>query len=478
MLFRDMPIRKKLLRVIFLINGIVLLISCTTFFLYEFYVSRKGTVERLTTIGKVLSVNCTAALAFEDKDGAKEILMALKTEQHIVAACLYDKNGITFAQYHAVADTSPFPPSSGQGYSFTRTNLEGFEPILLDGKVIGTLYLKSDLQVMYQRFRLYAIIVASVIGISFGLAYLLSRILQKSISMPILGLAKTAKAISSEKNYSVRAIKMGQDEVGLLTDAFNQMLERIEEQNHSLHEFNQNLEQKIIDRTIQLETVNRELEAFSYSISHDLRAPLRGIIGFASILEEEYESRLDTEAKRIISVIKRNTSKMGQLIDDLLAFSRMGRQDIVKTTIDTNAILKEIIRDLDTKNDNHAIAWKIASLPSTYGDINTIRQVWINLVSNAIKYSRNSARPCIEIGSMADGGQATFFVKDNGVGFDAKYKDKLFKVFQRLHSVNEFEGTGVGLAIVEKIVSKHGGKVWAEAEKGKGACFYFSLPIK
>jgi len=475
MLFRDIPIRKKMLRIIFLINGIILLVTCAAFFIYEFYVFRKGTVEKLSTISKIISVNSTAALSFDDADAAKEILLALKTERHIMAACLYDKNGKIFAQYPDSASVSSFPAKTGmQGYVFSRSDIEGFEPIRQDNAMLGTLYIKSDLGTMYQRFRLYAFIVALVIIISFVLAYLLSKILQKSISAPILALANTAKVISEQKNYSVRAVKKSKDEVGSLTEAFNHMLEQIEKQNHDLSEFNQTLEQRIAERTVQLESVNKELEAFSYSISHDLRAPLRGIISFTSILEESYGNRLDNEAKRLTSVIKQNTLRMGNLIDDLLTFSRMSRQDIVKNNIDTAALVKTTIAEIDIPE--RSIKWEVQSLPGSYGDVNTIRQVWINLISNAVKYSRNIADPVIEIGSFNEKGQDIFFVKDNGVGFDPKYKEKLFRVFQRLHTVNEFEGTGVGLAIVEKIISKHGGKVWADAEKGAGATFYFSLP--
>jgi light-regulated signal transduction histidine kinase (bacteriophytochrome) len=227
---------------------------------------------------------------------------------------------------------------------------------------------------------------------------------------------------------------------------------------------------------MQLENLNRELEAFSYSISHDLRAPLRGIIGFVTILEEDYSSKLDDEAKRITTIIKNNTMKMGHLIDDLLAFSRMGRKDIEKTAISTSAMIEEVIREVAPEEKNGHIQWIISPAPDVKGDINAIRQVWINLISNAVKYSAKKAAPLIEIGFIGRKGETVFFVKDNGVGFDEKYKDKLFKVFQRLHSVEDFEGTGVGLAIVEKVVGKHGGRVWAEAEVDKGACFYFSLP--
>ena len=243
-----------------------------------------------------------------------------------------------------------------------------------------------------------------------------------------------------------------------------------------LYKLNEELESRVNLRTVQLEAANTEMEAFTYSVSHDLRAPLRGIIGFSAILEEDYGPKLDEEAKRIITVIKSNTLKMGQLIDDLLAFSRMGRQDMLKTRVDTQLMVKEIINELCPGNKHQGIDWEVHVLPPINADINTIRQVWINLLSNAIKYSGKKEKAHIEIGSFVREAQTAFFIRDNGIGFDNRYKDKLFKVFQRLHSPTHFEGTGVGLALVAKIISKHGGKVWAEGEVDKGACFYFSVP--
>ena len=240
---------------------------------------------------------------------------------------------------------------------------------------------------------------------------------------------------------------------------------------------NLELEEKVAMRTEQLKKSNEEMEAFSYSVSHDLRAPLRGIIGFTNILEEDYGSKLDDEARRITSIIKKNTSRMGQLVDDLLTFSRMGRQELIKTNINSDKLVAEIIEEVRS-HTNESIIWQVHPLSAMTADLNTIRQVWVNLISNAVKYSGKKENPVIEIGSVDNGASLTFFVRDNGVGFDEKYKAKLFKVFQRLHGTEEFEGTGIGLAIVDKIIAKHGGKVWAEASKGHGAVFYFSLPTE
>ncbi len=242
-----------------------------------------------------------------------------------------------------------------------------------------------------------------------------------------------------------------------------------------LSKLNAELEERVLSRTEQLRKSNQELEAFSYSVSHDLRAPLRAISGFTSKLEEKYSSRLDEEALRITGVIKNNTKKMGLLIDDLLGFSRMGRQELVKIKIDCNFMVQEIIDGYQRDAPTH-IQWKKAALPAVYADAATLRQVWINLISNAVKYSSKTPNPVIEIGTSQTDYFIVFYVKDNGIGFNEKYKDKLFKVFQRLHSAEEFDGTGVGLAIVEKIISKHGGDVWVEAAENKGACFSFSIP--
>ena len=477
LMFKDMPIRKKLMRIMFLISGIVLLVTCLTFFVYEIYAFRKTTTEKLSTIGRIISANSTAALAFANAEDAKEILTALRAEPHIVAASLYNTDGSILSQYVSGSEINIFPNTPGaEGYKFAGSHLEGFQPVMLEDKQVGTLYLKSSLGEMYQRLRLYGAIVALVMLFSFILAFALSRIYQKNISEPILALADTATIISDKKDYSVRAQKKGNDELGLLTDAFNYMLVQIQDQNRALQEFAQNLEQKVWDRTVQLESANKELEAFSYSISHDLRAPLRAIVGFTAILEEDYGSKLDDEAKRVTGVIKSNTLKMGHLIDDLLTFSRLARQDLKKTRINTTEMANGVINEILSNNKNLNAKWIVHPMPDIHGDVTAMRHVWTNLISNAVKYSATKDQAIIEVGSDLKDGQTVFFVRDNGVGFDEKYKEKLFRVFQRLHSADEFEGTGVGLAIVEKIISKHGGNVWAEGEINKGACFYFSLP--
>ncbi|HEX6268892.1 MAG TPA: PAS domain S-box protein [Anaerolineales bacterium] len=245
-----------------------------------------------------------------------------------------------------------------------------------------------------------------------------------------------------------------------------------------IHRLNEKLEQRVIERTLQLQSANKELEAFSYSVSHDLRAPLRAIDGFTRILLEDYEPMLDEEGKRVCRVISREAQHMGQLIDDLLTFSRLGRKELRFTKIDMKALANSVFDELVATEDAGRIDFRVHRLPLATGDQTLVRQVWVNLLSNAIKFSSKKERAVIEVGSKHSEDDLIYYVRDTGAGFDMEYVDKLFGVFQRLHSENEFEGTGVGLAIVQQVVRRHGGHVWAEGEADKGATFYFSLPRK
>jgi light-regulated signal transduction histidine kinase (bacteriophytochrome) len=224
-----------------------------------------------------------------------------------------------------------------------------------------------------------------------------------------------------------------------------------------------------------LQLANREMEAFSYSVSHDLRTPLRAIDGFSRILEEEYAEAVDAEGKRLLGVIRRNTVKMAQLIDDLLAFSRLSRQPIERTEVDMSVLARQAFAEVSRGVGDRNIEFSLRDLPRASGDAAMLRQVFANLLANAIKFT--SPRPVarIEVGSEPAGDETAYYVKDNGVGFDARFADKLFGVFQRLHASHEFEGTGVGLAIVQRVVQRHGGRVWADSVVAIGSTFHFTL---
>lgn len=248
---------------------------------------------------------------------------------------------------------------------------------------------------------------------------------------------------------------------------------RAEAEIHRLTNF---LENRVAERTAQLEIANKELEAFSYSVSHDLRAPLRAIDGFARILVEENLKSADEDTRYLLEGINKNATRMARLIDDLLQFSRLTRTSLTTGKVNLEDLFNSVFLEQKALHPDRQVEFTISKLPVVYGDEAMLRQVVENLVSNALKYSRTREVARIEVGSRTEGKENIFFVRDNGVGFDMRYAEKLFQVFQRLHSDREFEGTGVGLAIVQRVISRHGGRVWAEAAPDKGATFYFSLP--
>ncbi len=473
-LFRNTPIRQKLMTMILVTSGVVLLLTCATFIGYELLTYRRSAVRQLATLGEIIAAESTGAVAFENQHDATEILSALKAERHIVAACLYDKKGKIFSRYPADAPDLVFPARlSPDGYRFESGNLVGFTPVvqLKGSERFGTLYLSSDMEEMYERLRLYGGLAILVVLLASIVAYALSRILQRQISQPILELAQTAKAVSVRRDYSVRASKHSDDELGVLTDAFNHMLAQIQEQNEVL-------EKRVRERTTELESANDELEAFGSSAAHDLRTPLRAITGFADVLLDTRAKNSAEDTQRYIRMIRDGSTQMGALINDLLAFSRLGRQALARQTVDLAQLSREVYHELAAEHGERRVEFHIHLLPPVDGDPALLRVVLSNLLSNALKYSRPRNPAVIEIGVTSDhvNGVPILFVRDNGVGFDMHDAGKLFGVFQRLHHAHEFEGTGVGLATVRRIINRHGGRIWAESTPNAGATFFFTLP--
>ncbi|HZR57642.1 MAG TPA: ATP-binding protein [Terriglobales bacterium] len=245
-----------------------------------------------------------------------------------------------------------------------------------------------------------------------------------------------------------------------------------------VNKLNKDLERRVAERTQQLDAVNKELEAFSYSVAHDLRAPLRHINGFSKILEDDYGPTLEAEARHYLASIRNAAKNMGQLVDDLLKMGQIGRQELVCRPTNLKSLVEFAVRDLQLECEEREIDWRIGELPAIECDPGLMKQVFVNLLSNAVKYTRRCEKAIIETGQVTLQGAPTIFVRDNGAGFDQQYAHKLFGVFQRLHRAEEFEGTGVGLATVQRIIQKHGGRIWAEAEVNKGATFFFALTAK
>jgi len=287
---------------------------------------------------------------------------------------------------------------------------------------------------------------------------------------------------------SVTALRDARDEIigYLLIGTDNSAGKRAEEallkaaavQAETVRQLNADLEQRVNERTAQLKAANQELEAFSYSVSHDLRTPLRAIDGYSQVVLDKFGPQLPDDGRRYLRTIREGAQKMGALIDDLLTFARLNRQELSKRTFDTGALVRTALEELGFPWPDRKIEVRVGELSPSCGDPTLLKQVWLNLISNALKYTRKREAAVVEIGCIVHNGAETFFVCDNGTGFDMRYADKLFGVFQRFHRAEDYEGTGVGLAIVQRIVHRHGGHVWAEAAVDRGATFYFTLEEK
>jgi signal transduction histidine kinase len=318
---------------------------------------------------------------------------------------------------------------------------------------------------------------------------LLIRFLSNRITRPLSQLSSCMGRAEAGESQ-VRAVLAGPKDIADMAHAFNSMMSVQEDRAVKILQLNTDLERRVDERTSQLEaankelkfankeleSANKELEAFSYSVSHDLRAPLRAIDGFSRILLDDYTGKLDDEGKRLLNVVRGNTNRMGQLIDDMLKFSRTNRLEMTFSEIDMEKLAHEVVEELQPSSGKLQV--EIESIPPATGDRAMMHQVFANLLSNAIKFSSSRETAMIKVGGYIEGDEVVYFVRDNGAGFDMQYADKLFGVFQRLHSVNEFEGTGIGLAIVKRIVTRHGGRVWAEGKINEGATIYFAFPAK
>ena len=482
--FRDYSIPRKLTLMNMMVSSTVLLLASAGFFAYDLYNFRKRIVRDLGIQAQIIGSNSISALAFDDPHSAENTLSALQAAPHVLFAEIYTPDGRTFAGYRRDRNGSfpslpSIPAGSAEVSQFQDGQVALVRLIAFKGKPVATIYIRSDLQAMNDLTRNFTFIVAGVFLMSLLATIWMSSVARRSIAEPIVRLAETARIVLSEKNYSVRASTIDEhSEVTILISTFNEMLAQIQERDAALGEAHDRLEQQVQQRTEQLNAANADLEAFSYSVSHDLRAPLRHIGAFSRILSEEHDAKLDPDARHLLNRIQNGVNNMSGLVDGLLRMAQIGRTKLACVATDLNSLLKDVVADLQPECEGRQVDWNIGNLSSVDCDPGLMKQVFVNLISNAIKYSRRREIARIDVGQLEQDGMSVIFIRDNGAGFDERYADKLFGVFQRLHRVDEFEGNGVGLSTVQRIIKKHGGEIWAKSEVDKGATFYFALAPK
>lgn len=611
--FNDLSLREKLIRVMVTITAAVLVPAAALIVLIDFFLLRQATSRSLGVLGETVAYNSSAALAFDDPEDAGRVLQAFQAEPNVTEAILYNTEGEAFAAYPSAeaAGTEeevddPLPDVMERWPIFREGMLLHLTPVWEGETQLGWLLIRYDLGTLRRRLVLYLLFTVGMAGFTLVVAYFLSIVFQGRISGPILALEDVARRISTSHDYDVRAEKKSNDEIGSLTQTFNEMLDQISSKEAELrvseerlraaveasrtgvwdwdlntgnaawigslfefvkseppfssnrseaflgavhpedrpyvqkqvdeaikegipfeadfrvlstdgevHNFrargqtltdtagnparmvgaviditdlraaqaeildlNRNLEAHVAERTAELSRALGEIEAFNYSVSHDLRTPLRAINGFSSALLEDYHDRLDETGRNFLGRIVASCQKMGELIDDLLKLSRITKQEMRKEPVDLSALSREIIDSLREEQPKREVEVRIADGLKAEGDPRLLSVALENLLQNAWKFTSQKKKAAIEVGKTVEDGQPVFFVRDNGAGFDMAFAENLFGVFQRLHKSTEFEGTGIGLATVRRIIERHGGSVWATAALDQGATFYFSVSSK
>jgi signal transduction histidine kinase len=492
---RPSSVQQKLIGMVLLSTVAAVLVAIAAMVLYDLRLYHTGWIADVSTQAELLGRTSAPALAFDDARAARENLELLRYRGEVRAAAIYDAKGRLFASY-APADATQFPSlPEGDGVRVEGDNLVLFKRIVGESEILGTVYLRTTYALFERLYGYLGIGVAAGL-VSLLVAYGLSRRLQRAVTEPLRAIGAVAQEVSHERNYSLRVQKLTQDEIGDLADAFNAMLAEIERATAGLQasnrelerevrergraeeeilRLNAELEQRVRERTAQLEYTNRELESFCYAVSHDLRSPLRAIDGFSQALLQDCLAQLPADGQRFLQRIRASTQRMGQLIEDLLTLSKVSRGELAKIEVDLSDLARHVGADLAQREPGRDVEVTVWENMRPEADPRLLRAALENLIGNAWKFTSKAERARIEIGCLRDGRRSTYFVRDNGVGFDMAYSDKLFGAFQRLHSEREFTGTGIGLATVQRIVHRHGGRIWADAAPGKGATFFFTL---
>jgi signal transduction histidine kinase len=482
-----LPLKQQLILMICAISFVSLLISSSAFIFYDRYAYKQHLVHEITLLARIIANQGAAAINKQDLVDAKESLESLGLDATVESACLQTLDGtltVMYSRHHFQERADIGKPISGvvcrADESFIAEFSDGYldliQPLLMENtQKIGQLHLRVALFELDKRFNAFSVVMLLIVLMVSMLAVAISSKSQALISKPIMDLATTANTINRFKDYSLRARSEREDELGQLVQAFNSMLDTIELQNRALLHANDHLEEEVSSRTDELRSTNRELEAFTYSVSHDLRSPLRSVDGFSAALLEDYADLLDAPGRDYIVRIRAASQRMGNLIDSLLHLSRVSRQEMQYQEVDLVELATVIVDGLNAIHPDRHVEFHAPLTLMAQGDKDLLRIVLENLLGNAWKYSGKTANPQVTLAGHERNGQTVYAVSDNGAGFDMKYVDKLFGPFQRLHREQEFEGLGIGLATVARIIHRHGGEIWAEGQVGQGATFYFTL---
>ncbi len=470
----------RITRMNLLVSGSVLILAVLAFFSYDMLSFRQSLISNLRAEAQIIGANSVSALTFDDPASAAATLQGLNRSPDIVSAVLTTDDGSIFANYgppdEVMMGKHVLARDETEHHWLNGRRLLLAHRIMFQGSSLGVVYISATLNEIGQRARHYLLIAGLILLLCMLAALLISSLSRRLVAQPIASLAETARSISREHDYSVRAKEAADSvEMSVLTEAFNDMLQQIQQGEYALRKSRDELEQRVEERTAELSAANRELEAFSYTVAHDLRGPLDSITGLAYLLAGA-SLQLDPNSREMVQRLQDSTKNMSALIDDLLNFARAPTSTLKRDEVNLSAIALRIAGDLRSSEPTRNLDFVIADLPPVEADSGLMRIVMDNLLRNAWKYTSHHAKACIEFGAKLIDGRRVYFVRDDGAGFDPTRTGEIFQPFHRLHSKSQFPGTGIGLATVQRILARHGGEIWAEGSVEKGATFYFTLP--
>jgi signal transduction histidine kinase len=464
-----------------LVCGIALILAYIAFLAYYLVTARQAAINTLTSEAQIIGANSISAILYNDPAAATNTLSALSNSNEVTAAAIYTQSGDLFAQFPTTGPSAiePHTISPGRKRFVSEFGIDVVvaTPILSDGKVQGTVYIQAHLQDLRQHAIRYAFIAAGILVACLFLALLFGTLSRRLLSEPIVSLADTARLVTRYRDYSLRFEPTQRyNELESLTQAFNEMLEEIQHRDAALEQARNELEHRVEERTAQLRAANRELETFSYTVAHDLRGPLEIISNICYLIQNPGDGAHQVSADDpMLERLGSSVSDMSHIIDDLLNLSRASSAGLHLKQLDLSAMVTSILNDLSTAHPDRHVECIVQ--PGCYitADKGLMLVVMQNLLRNAWKFSSHTSAAQIEFGCMRQKSDTIYFVRDNGAGFDQRLADRLFKPFQRLHAETEFSGSGIGLATVQRIITRHEGAIWAEGEIGKGATFYFTI---